>query len=70
MSDSIRNILGQNLNFFLLNSSYIVQEIRDSLPKIEDIQIQREFPDKIFINITEKKAIGIVCIPGNPETCF
>lgn len=70
MADSIRNVLGQNLNFFLLNSSYIAQEIRDSLPKIEDIQIQREFPDKISISITKKKAIGIVCVSDKPETCF
>jgi len=70
LSNRIQNIVGQNLNFFLLNTSYLSQKIRESFPTIGDIQIQKEFPDKILITIVEKEAIGLVCSQQKIDKCF
>jgi len=70
LSNSIQGVLGENLNFFLFNSSYISQKIRESFPKIGEIQIQKKFPNSVLITIIEKKAIGVVCSKEKLDKCF
>jgi len=70
LSNGVQNIIGENLNFFLVNASNLSQKIRQSFPKIENIKIRKEFPNKIIISIVEKRAVGLVCYQKRLDNCF
>jgi len=54
-------------NIFLINISNIEMNILNQFPHIFNVNIKREFPDKLNITIAERVAVGIWC---EQENCF
>jgi len=70
LSKDVRALFNQNTNFLLFNSKNFIQSIQGKFPLIGDIKIKKEFPNKISIVLSEKKAMGNVCNTNYPEEFF
>lgn len=51
----------KNNNLNLFNSQNAKQKIKNKFPRIEEASIEKQWPDKIFVNIKEKEVAEILC---------
>jgi cell division septal protein FtsQ len=51
----------QTKSIFLFDPSQIVKLILENFPQVEEIEFLKKFPDKLEINIKERKAIALFC---------
>ncbi|KKP99073.1 MAG: hypothetical protein US71_C0001G0048 [Parcubacteria group bacterium GW2011_GWD2_38_12] len=70
--DAFQNIFAEtkllflkNNNLNILNSQSAEQEIKDKFPRIEEVSIEKQWPDKIIVVIKEKEAVEILCKSKN-----
>ena len=65
----IVNACGEKLdrNFIRFNKVQ-VQSIIASIPGIEDVEIERRFPDRIFIKIKEREPVAVTFVNKNDRT--
>jgi len=54
-------------SIFMVDSKKIVKDILDKFPSIEDVKVQKKMPDKIVLNVKERKPFAIFCQSDN---CF
>jgi len=57
-------------SIFLVNLNEIRERILKEFPQIAKVDLRRDFPDKILIQIEEKKPIAIFCQTQNVKECF
>lgn len=57
-------------NFFLLNSAELSKNIETKFPQVKQVLIQKKFPNKILIQIVERKEFGVFCFQSESENCF
>lgn len=60
-----REVLGQRI--FFLREEQISGEIRERFLPVGEVAIERELPQKINIQITERRPISKICPPGGLE---
>lgn len=64
------DFLGYNFStrsIFLVNAGKINQDILSKFPIVEAVKINKNFPNSLILNITEKNSAGIYC---QEEKCF
>ncbi len=54
---------GQNILFF--DSNFLRSQIINSFPIVKNVEISKEFPHKITVDIEERSAVGTWCIDEN-----
>jgi len=54
--------------FFLVKSKNIERDILKKYPLIAQVKINKKFPNAIFLNITDREAVGVCCLKRNK--CF
>ncbi len=79
-SESLENILkkevGKKILFFpsksifFTNPDKIKERILQEFPQIAEVNLKRNFPNKISIQIEERKPIAIFCQRQDAENCF
>lgn len=57
-------------NFFLLNSAELSKNVEMKFPQVKQVLIQKKFPNKILIQIVERKEFGVFCFQSESENCF
>lgn len=79
-SESLENILNKEIgkkilffsskSIFLVNLSKIKERILQEFPQIANVNLKRNFPNKISIQIEERKPVAIFCQAEQEENCF
>lgn len=71
--EGVKNFFTEGSNFFILRSKDITKTIKENFPKIKELRIRKELPNKILVDIMERKTFGIFCprldLMENPP-CF
>lgn len=60
-------------SIFLVNLNKIRENLLNEFPQIAEIEIKREFPDKLNLRVLERKEVGISCHtqpPAEQPNCF
>ncbi len=52
-------------NFLFLRSGKIKQKLKDKFKRIDEIEVEKKFPNQIKIKITERNTILVLCAEGN-----
>jgi len=71
---------GASQSIFLVNFSEIKKEILKNFPQIEETDLKRKFPNRILIQIKERKPVAVFCftrlsfpsenLGGRDDNCF
>lgn len=61
--------LFRNDNINILRRAELKQKLMDKFSRIDSMDIKKDYPDKIIVNIKEKEAVEILC-PGQLAKCF
>lgn len=61
IAGKVKKMFSDGSNLFLLKVSDIVKIAEENFPKIKELKIYKEFPDKILVKIIERKPFGILC---------
>ncbi len=57
-------------NIFLVNLKEIKKRVLQEFPRVDRIKIKRRFPDKISVEIEEKRAVAVFCSSEQENECF
>lgn len=75
LENKIREELGGNYffilpknSFFLLNSAALETTIISSFPRVRHLVVNKKYPNKIMISLTERSVWGIICEKSTEET--
>jgi len=68
--EKIKELSSKETNFFLFSSEKISHEAKKHFPEIKELKIIKKFPNKIFIEVKERKEIGLFCMEGKVLDCF
>lgn len=52
-------------NFLFLRSGKIKQKLKDKFKRIDEVEVEKKFPNQIKIKITERNTILVLCAEGN-----
>jgi cell division septal protein FtsQ len=55
-------------SIFLVDTGKINKEILEKFPAVESAKIDKNFPDKLMLGLTERKPVGVFC--DNNNDCF
>jgi cell division septal protein FtsQ len=65
------NVKINSKSIFLINREKINKDILKKFPEIEKVEISKNFPQTLILNIAERKAIGAFCpLPDPNSDCF
>ena len=78
-SENLENILKEEIeqeilflsskSIFLVNFNKIRERLLTEFPQIAKVDLKRNFPDKILVQIKERKPMAIFCQPQPEENC-
>lgn len=58
------NIKVETGSIFLIDSKKIIENILNNFPQIAEVKINRKFPDRLNLTITERVAVANFCLPA------
>jgi len=65
----IIEIASSQKNFFLFNKNAVSKEIKKEFPEVQEVIINKKFPNLVYIEIKERKMFGIFC-QEEIKNCF
>lgn len=72
----LKNLDGSRLGilpndlYFFVNKEGLVGKIKERFPRVDNIKIIKDFPDKLIIEVSERVFFGILCERGVDKNCF
>lgn len=69
-ADDIKKIIGDDRNFFLMGTVDTSQIIEKAFLKIRKVEIKKKFPNSIFVSITQREEVGIICSKDENSLCW
>jgi len=57
-------------NIFLVNLKEIKKGVLEEFPRVEQIKIKRRLPDKISVEIEERRPVAVFCSSEQENDCF
>jgi len=66
-----QQILGLHyVNMLTINTNNLRKELMTGFPNVEDVKIQKEWPQNIRIEVVERSPLAVFCPNKNVEQCF